>query len=231
VQPLLNLAFIHPQRVVRTECEHGRMYARTFRGHGEPFPLPSLQAAVQQSDSLVPQPAQQPPQAAGDAAEAVVVDHDLLGLIHAPQPQLVRKGLGVWQGMAAACGRGGTGEILLQVGVAGAGDVIAEVGCATGFGIGEREAAVQDDPGRVLQAGRELVWCDECGMLHGIPPLDASAYFEGWAVSCQPFLRAGGRGRRFFVGRGSPDSDRIGTGRIGAGVPAKGRHGGLPYGK
>ena len=94
----------HP---VAHRARHGwlSITRRRRRRHGAgqwpPLLLPLSDAAVEQRDVLVPQPAQQPPQAYGDHAAGVVIDDDLRLRRDAGHPQLVGERLRIGQRMAA----------------------------------------------------------------------------------------------------------------------------------
>ena len=62
----------------------------------------------------------------------------------------------------------GAGEVFIQVQVMRTGDVACGIGAATVFGIGQAEAAIDDDPVRVVQMGGQFCGGNEGGGVHQV---------------------------------------------------------------
>jgi hypothetical protein len=123
--------------------------------------LPRGEAAIEQGDAIVPQPAQHPPQAHGEAAAAVVV-HDDLAAGRDAAPVHARGEIGEGrQGVAAVLPRLRAREILVQVHEEGAGDVARLPELAALVGVREVVARVEDDPVGISQARGERFGRDE----------------------------------------------------------------------
>jgi hypothetical protein len=108
-------------------------------------------AAIQQGHAGVAEPAQHPPQPSGHGAIAVVVHHHLLVDADAPVAELFGQHARIGQRMAAGFFTNGCGEVVVQMHVACTRDVCFLVGLSTRPGIGEGEAAVQNDPVGIVQ--------------------------------------------------------------------------------
>ena len=141
---------VHGHVRARRPGERARRPAGLAALDRPPFGRPRLEPAVEHRHRVVSQPAQQPPQAAGEHAVFLVVGHDL----HAagdPQPaERLRQRLRIGQGVASVRPIFGTGEVMRQVGVDRAGDVGGRVLAAAPGKVVELGAAVDDRVRRIV---------------------------------------------------------------------------------
>ena len=108
-------------------------------------------AAIQQGHAGVAEPAHHPPQPHGHGAVAVVIYHHLLVDADPPLAELFGQHARIGQRMPPRGFADGGGQVVVQMHITCTRDVGFLVGLATGLGIGEGEAAVENDPVRVVQ--------------------------------------------------------------------------------
>ena len=80
--------------------------------------LPRRQAAVQDRATLVPHPAEQPPQARGDGAAALVVRDDRVLAADAPSAERRGELLAVWQRMPPLAYARMSREVVVEIRIA-----------------------------------------------------------------------------------------------------------------
>src|SRR5262249_37175577 len=121
------------------------------------FGYPLIPTAVQHGDGQVPEPAQQPPQARRNHAALRVIGDDLLAGIDARMTELLREALGIGERVASVLSGLGSGQVLVQVQEARAGNVRLRVLGAPALRGGEIVAAVEDDPVGIVEMPGECV--------------------------------------------------------------------------
>ncbi|MCO5213348.1 MAG: hypothetical protein M9936_26900 [Caldilinea sp.] len=105
----------------------------------------------------MPQPAQHPPQPARVHTARIVVDDHLHAIADAPRRERSHEGIDRRQRVAPALARlDRAGEILVQVGIDGAGNVRGQIVAAPLGWIGQGKAAVDDGPIRIVDVGRNF---------------------------------------------------------------------------
>ena len=108
------------------------------------------------------EPAQHPPQTRGYAAAALVVHHDLHGVIDPPGGEAASGEFDRRQRMPPGdAGHDRAGQIFIEMGVECAGDVLVPVVAPAALGIGQREAAVEDRPVGIVKVQRQFVCGDQ----------------------------------------------------------------------
>src|SRR5690606_11673019 len=106
-------------------------------------PLPGAERAVEHRHGLVAQPAGAPPGPGGEGAAGIVVHHDLIRIVDPPGAEPIAQPLPVRQGVAAT-GPGRSGEVVVEAGVTGAGNVTCGVGAGAEGRVPEARPAVED---------------------------------------------------------------------------------------
>jgi hypothetical protein len=141
-------------------CRYGAV-ERVARG------FPRLQAAVEQRDGIVTEPAQQPPQTRGVHAALRIVCNNLLPLVQAEARELRDERGAFGQRMAPVRARLDAGQIAVQMEIVGAGNMSLRVGLFARLGCGEIEAAIEDEDaaGRGGQPFGEIRSRDERGVV------------------------------------------------------------------
>src|SRR5688572_6412616 len=152
---------VQPHVAVRSCGEVAGAVSRNLGGNRQAGCSPRLESAVENSNRLVSDPAQQPPQARRVRGIVGVVGDHLGRRRHAPARERGRKLLRLRQRMTSARRRDRRGEVPVEMGIKCMRNVPGGVGALATIRFAELEAAVDDQPTRVGYVRRQFCSRDQ----------------------------------------------------------------------
>ena len=162
----LYLLRAHPLPIISMSDELFILYLRQLVCGLMPFSAPLLPTTVEYRYTLMPQPAQEPPQPNGHRPTSVVISHHLGVLIDAPFAQFFCQCYAIRQRVTSTVLSNRRGEIPFQMSIPRTRDMRVVISPFAGPGIDQVEATVNNDPRWLIEFRSKCRGIDQGAVAH-----------------------------------------------------------------